>query len=166
MSTTVTGTGTYTYSIADVEAVCRRFTADLVMIAQSSGAMTEAEARDHAYDIEALAKKGYLRQVDVTLLSYFIEQRATRYTVNTESGDLTTSRPGGVLWPRVTNPSLRIVVFYTEKYTDAAREDMRSKLRLPWGPTSADTSHATLKATGGRDYASNAFGMQRKDFAA
>jgi hypothetical protein len=37
-------TETYTYTDADVEAVARRFTADIVMIAQSTGAITEDEA--------------------------------------------------------------------------------------------------------------------------
>jgi hypothetical protein len=113
-----------------------------------------------------LAKKGYLRKVDVTLFSGFIEQRATQYTVNTASGDLIMSRPGGVLWPRVPNATLRIILSHTETYTAAAREVMRDRLWMSWGPTNEDTSHATLKSMGGRDYASNAFGMQRKDFAA
>jgi hypothetical protein len=42
---------------------------------------------------------------------------------------------------------------------------MSGKLKINWSPTSDDTNHTGLKATGGRDYASNAFGMQRKDFA-
>jgi hypothetical protein len=52
MSYAVTATNTYT--TLDVETVVRRFTADLVMIAQSSGAMTETEARNYAHDVEAL----------------------------------------------------------------------------------------------------------------
>jgi hypothetical protein len=43
---------------------------------------------------------------------------------------------------------------------------MKNKLRIGWVPSAADTSHSTLKASGGRDYASNGWGMQRKDFAA
>jgi hypothetical protein len=41
---------------------------------------------------------------------------------------------------------------------------MSGKLKINWGPTSDDTSHVMLKSAGNRDYASNAFGMQRKDF--
>ena len=59
MSYTTTQTDTYTTS--DIETVLRRFTADLVMIAQSSGAMIEASARNYAHDIELLAKSGYLK---------------------------------------------------------------------------------------------------------
>ena len=43
-----TATTTYTYSVTDVEIVMRRFTADIVMIATSSGAITEEKARTYA----------------------------------------------------------------------------------------------------------------------
>lgn len=157
---------TYTYTDVDIETVVRRFRADIVMIAQSSGAITEAKARDYAHDVEVLAKKGYLKKVDLTLLSGTTEVRATQYVVNTSSGDLTMSRPGGVLWPRVADCFLRIILSHTDDYTAAAEEAMRSKLRINWTPTNTDTSHARLKASGGRDYASNGWGMQRRDFAA
>jgi hypothetical protein len=137
MSSTVTAT--YTYTTADVETVVRRFTADIVMMAQSSGAITEAKAREYAHDVEALAKKGYLAKVDLTLLSGTTEVRATQYLVSTAAGDLTMSRPGGVLWPRVASPDFRIILSYTD---------------------------ATLVASASRDYASNGWGMQRKDLAA
>src|SRR5579864_2405565 len=149
------GTESYTYSTADIEMVVRRSTADLVMIAESSAAITEAKARDYAHDIEALAKQGYLSKVDVTLFSGLVEVRATQFVVDTAAGELVMSRPGGVMWPRVVNPDLRIILYYTKEYTQAAREAMKRTLRIDWVPTDADTSHATLKASGNRDYASN-----------
>lgn len=161
---TATASISHTYTDADVEAVVRRFTADIVMIAQSSGAITENEAREYAHDVEALSKRDFLKKVDVTLLSNGAEVRAAEYTVNTASGDLTMSRPGGVMWPKVDNPHLRVVLSYTSAYTAAEKEKMRSSLKISWTPTSTDTSHAGLKVSGNRDYASNAFGLQRKDF--
>jgi hypothetical protein len=166
MSYTATATDTYTYTTADVETVVRRFTADILMIAQSSGAISEAKAREYAHDVEALAKKGFLEQVDLTLFSGAVEQRATQYTVNTSSDDLTMSRPGGVIWPRVADAFLRIVLHYTDSYTAYEKEQMRRTLKINWTPTNDDTTHSTLKPSGGRNYASNAFGMHRKDFAA
>jgi hypothetical protein len=156
----------YTYTTLDIEVVARRFTADIVMMAQSSAAITEAKAREYAHDVEALAKEGYLKKVDLTLLSGTIEIRATQYVVSTAAGDLIMSRPGGVMWPRVANPDFRIVLYYTEEYTQTARATMKNKLKIGWVPTDADTSHSTLKVSSNRDYASNAWGMQRKDFAA
>lgn len=161
---TATASTSYTHTNADVEAVVRRFTADIVMIAQSSGAITESEAREYALDIEALSKKGFLKRVDVTLMSNGVEVRAVEYSVNTASGDLTMSRPGGVMWPKVANPFLRVVLSYTSSYTPAEKDKMRGSLKINWTPTNADTSHGGLKASGNRDYASNAFGLQRKDF--
>ena len=161
-----TATAAATYTTTDIEKVVRRVTTDLVMIADSSGAITADKARDYGHDIELLAKNGYLKKVDVTLLSAGVEKRAVRYEVNTASGSLTSGRPGGVLWPRVASPYLRLVLRYTSAYTDAAREKMAGKLKIGWTPTNSDTSHSGLAASGGRDYASNNFGMQRKDWAA
>lgn len=160
---TSTTTETHTYTNTDIEKVMRRFTADIVMIAQSTLAITEDKAWDYASDMEALAKKGYLKKVDLTLLSGQVEVKATQYTVNAAGADLTTSRPGGVMWPKVANPELRMVVFHTNAYDSAAREAMRSKLKINWTPTTADTTHTTLTASGGRDYESNGWGLQRKD---
>lgn len=160
-----TYSATETYTTADIEVVMRRVTADLVMIAASTGAVTEEKARDWAHDVEVLAKNGYLRMVDLTLSSFGIEQKATRFIANSESGELTMSRPGGVRWPRLDNPDLRIILFYTDAYDSAAREKMRSKLRISWCSTDADTSHSSLKSNAGRDYVSNGYGMQRKDYS-
>jgi len=165
MSFTATATVTDTYTVADVEVVMRRVYADLVMIASSSRTITEADAIDYAYDIELLAKKGYLEHVDLTLMSGATELRALRYEVDTDTGALTTSRPGGVMWPRVDGAELRIVLRYTSDYTATEKEKMRSKLRNTWTPTNVDTSHSTLSQLANRNYTSNAFGMRRKDFS-
>lgn len=157
-------TDTYSYTISDIETVVRRFTADLVMIAQSSGAITEAKAREYAHDIEVLAKAEYLEMVDITLLSGSKEIQAVQYVVNKSAGDLEMSRPGGVLWPLVEDPHLRIIWRHTDAYDANAREEMKSKLKIEWVSTSTDTSHSGLSHSGGRTYASNGWGMQRKDF--
>jgi hypothetical protein len=75
------------------------------------------------------------------------------------------SRPGGVLWPRLPNADLRIVLHHNDAYDAAAKEKMRNKLNLSWVPTNVDTSHSTLDSSAGRDYVSNGYGMQRKDFS-
>ena len=113
-----------------------------------------------------LAKAGYLAWVDVTLLQNGVELRAVRFNVDTDAGTLTTSRPGGVLWPRVTGAELRIVIRYTDAYTSTAREATRSKLKIGWTTSHADTSHSSLSSSGGRNYVSSTYGMQRKDWAA
>ena len=136
------------------------------MIADSTGAWTAANAADYAHDVEVLAKAGYLKWVDLTLLSNGVEVKAVRFEVDTDAGSLTTSRPGGVLWPKVSGPHLRIVLSYTDAYTSEAREATKGKLKIGWVTSYDDTSHASLMSSGGRNYASNAYGMQRKDWAA
>lgn len=116
-----TRTATATYTVVDIENVVRRVKADLVMIADSTGAWTAAKAADYAHDIEVLAKAGYLKWVDLTLLSNGVEVKAVRFEVDTDAGSLTTSRPGGVVWPKVSGAHLRIVLSYTDAYTSEAR---------------------------------------------
>lgn len=163
---TASATGTGTYTVVDIERVIRRVKADLVMIADSTGGWTPQEAQNYAHDVELLATAGYLKHVDVTLLSHGVEMKATRFEVDTDAGGLTCSRPGGVLWPKVPGPFLRIILRYTPDFTAAARAAIKSQLKINWSPTDVDTSHCTLRSAGGRDYVSNAYGMQRRDWAA
>lgn len=161
-----TRTASATYTVVDIERVVRRVKADLMMIADSTGAWTAAKAADYAHDVELLAKAGYLEWVDVTLFSNSVEVKAVRFEVDTDAGSLTTSRPGGVLWPKVSGAHLRIILGYTDAYTGAAREAMKGKLKIGWVTSHDDTSHASLASSGGRNYVSNSYGMQRKDWAA
>lgn len=159
---------TETYSTVDIENVFRRFTTDLRMIADSSGTITRTEVEKYGYDIEYLAKRGYLQSADVTLISNGIEVKAARYTVNTAAGGLTPSRPGAVLWPRISGASLRLVISYTQAWrelSEVSREKIRTALRSGWTPTNADTSHSTLTANGERFYVSNAYGVERQDYS-
>lgn len=163
MSSTYTSSSTYT--TADIEKVLTRFLTDMLMIADTTKAITQDKARSYARDIERLAKKGYLQSVDVTLLdTWGTEQRAVVYDVDTEAGGLKASRPGGVLWPCMPNGYVRVIVWYTDKYDSDARQQMSTVLEGAWGPASDDTSHAGLTSTAGRNYESNGFGLQRKDF--
>jgi hypothetical protein len=166
MTQTRTASATATYTVLDIERVVRRVKADLIMIADSTGGWTPEKASQYVHDVELLAKAGYLDYVDVTLFSNGIEMKATRFDVDTDAGGLTCSRPGGVLWPKVVAPHLRMVLGYSSAYTAAAKEAFKNQLKISWSPTNADTSHSSLNSAGGRDYVSNAYGMQRKDWAA
>ena len=150
-----TRTATATYTTVDIENVVRRMKADLAMIADSTGAWTAATAADYAHDIELLAKKGYLAWVDVTLFSGAAEIKAVRYDVDADAGSLSTSRPGGVLWPKVLWPRLRIIIGYTDDYDDQARQAISGRLRIAWATSYDDTSHSSLSGGGGRNYISN-----------
>ena len=161
-----TSTASATYTTTDVENVVRRMKADLIMIADSTGGWTPKQAADYTHDVEELAKAGFLAWVDITLLSNGAEVKAVRFTVDKDAGTLTASRPGGVLWPKVASPRLRIVVGYTDDYNSAARERMKSKLTINWTTNHEDIGHGGLSSAGGRNYVSSTYGMQRKDWAA
>jgi hypothetical protein len=164
----MTSTYTSTYTTADIENVMRKFKADLLMIAESSAAMTTARARELAEDIQLLAKDGYIEYIDVTLQQYGVEKRAVRYTVTEQGGDLTSSRPGGVLWEQLPDAQLRIVVGETVAWTAMTateRQHLQRRLNASWTTTNADLSHSLLKSQSSRNFTSNAYGLTRKDYS-
>ena len=163
MSTTYTST----YSVSDVEIVMRRFHADLLMIAESSRTLSKTEVQQYVEDIATLAKAGYLAWVDVTLLSYGLEHRAVTYSINESASDLASSRPGDVIWPILESARLRLVIGYSKNWrelTQDQRTAFKKQLNIGWVPNSDDLNHLSLRAQGSRDYASNSFGLSRKDY--
>jgi hypothetical protein len=164
MSGTSSSTKTYSYTNADVTKVVRRFTADLLMIASSTKGMTEEEAAKYGHDVEYLAQRGFLKFVDVTLLDNGAEVTASQYLVRAGSNDLVPSKPGGVLWPAVGSPKVRIVLRYTDTYSQAEKDAAKPNLRFTWSSTDANLNHPSLKASDARDYSSNGYGISRKDF--
>ena len=166
MSSTYSSTETSTYTVADVEVVVRSIRADLMMIAASTKAMSEKRAQDYAHDIELLAKKDYLISVDVTLLSPLgTEVKAATYCFQTGDDAVGTARPGGVRWPETPHGKIRIVLKTTETYKAETDKVDALPCKISWGPTSADTSHSNLSASGERGYSSNGFGANRKDYS-
>jgi hypothetical protein len=159
-----TATITATYSTVDVENVIRNFAADLRMIAESTATWSRDQVENYVSDVSYLAKRKYLSYVDLTLLHAGVEVRAVRYTVNETSGELTTSRPGGVLWPRLVGATLRIVIGTTAKWESEPPD--RSQLKISWSTSTADISHSRLKVAEGRNFTSNAYGLLRKDYTA
>lgn len=160
-----TYSSTSTYTVADVEKVVRSVKADLIMIASTTKAMTEENASNYAHDIEVLAKKNHLKDVDVTLMDGLSEVRAINYEFQTE-GATGAERPGGVLWPLTPKDKggwIRIHLRYTESSSAEKREGL--PLKTSWVPASTDTSHKDLTSSVGRGYSSNGFGTNRKDFS-
>ena len=162
----MTSTYTQTYTETDIEIVTRRFKADLLMIAQSSRALSEAKARDYAHDIEIFAKENALLFVDITLLSGTQEVEAVRYTVDHSGGVLSMSKPGGVMWPKVRDPVFRIVLKHTRHYDAVAKQRLGNRLKVNWVPSSEDIHHNSLAKVGIRDYSSNGWAMRRQDYRA
>jgi len=163
---TSSGTISDTYTDLDIEGVMRRTGADFRMIAESTGAITLSRADDYRADIELLAKQECLSFVDITLFDGSEEVKAVRYTVNSNAGGLTSDRPGGVLWPRVRSPWLRVTLGTTDRWDSVvASGKLSGKLRISWTTSYADLSHGSLTGTGGRNYVSNAYGVIRQDYS-
>lgn len=157
-------TSSSTYTDTDVATVMRKFRADLRMMAESSGGLSLSKAEDYAADIELLARYGCLKFVDVRLLSYGVEQKAVRYTINTESEALQSTRPGDALWPRLPLPELKVVIQYADGKSDT-KSALENKLKISWSPTSDDISHSSLTGSAGRSYGSNGYGLDRQNYS-
>ncbi|MBH3170691.1 hypothetical protein I5R28_12265 [Serratia marcescens] len=165
MSSSYSNTETSTYTVADVEKVVRSIKADLMMIADSTKAITEDRAKDYAHDIELLAKKNYLKTVDVTLLSSNGEEiKAAKYQFQNE-GASGSERPGGVLWPATPSGRIRIILSYTDAYRAQPDQVSKMPMKISWVPTSDNTNHNSLSPSGSRGYSSNGFGANRNDFS-
>lgn len=163
MSSTYTASSSHTYSVADVENVVRNFAADVRMIAESSGAWSRNYVDLLVEDVSYLAKRKYIELIDITLLVGNVEEKAARYTVNENSGELEANRPGGVRWPRLVGARLRMIVVRTSKWTSNPPD--RSQLNNPWGESDEDISHALLTSSAGRNFTSSMYGFQRTDYS-
>ncbi|MBY3389211.1 HORMA-1 domain-containing protein [Rhizobium laguerreae] len=165
MSVTRTASATGSYTTTDINIVVRQFTTDLKMIASSTRAMTEKAASDYGADVELLAANGYLKAVDLTQIFGGKEIRAVKYYVDANTGTLKSARPGGVRWPELAGSEIRIVMSHTDSFNAAVLQSLYGRLNINWGFTSVDTSHSSLNSSGGRDYASNGWGMRREDWS-
>ena len=136
------------------------------MMAESTGGMTLSKAEDYGSDIDLLAQNGALKEINVMLFSAGVKKYAVRYTINTESGEMESSRPGGVIWPRLPSPDLRVVISYAPGGNAIKNELIqRGQLNISWSPSSEDITHSTLSCNGGRNYNSNGYGLNRTDFS-
>lgn len=166
MTSSYSSTYTSTYTQADVEKVMLNIRADLIMIAESSKALSRERAENYAHDIELAAKNGYLTGVDVTLLDLFgAEVKAVKYFFKTGEDATGTSRPGGVRWPETPYGNIRIVLHSTDLWDTDVDRSNKMPWKISWGQTSADTSHSGLTTSGNRGYSSNGFGANRNDFS-
>ena len=159
-------TASRTYADLDVEKVMVRVSADMRMIADSTRGWDKTKTEDYVHDVEKLAMTDYLDSVDLTLFDGDCEIKAAKFAVSDDASGWVNQRPGNAMWPRVTNPRLRIVLCHKAGYDADAQRQMAPKLRINWTACLEDTSHAALRRGDGRSYASNSFGMQRTDWAA
>ena len=165
MSSSYSSTYTSTYTVSDVEKVVRSIKADLIMIAGSTKAMTEDDAKKYAHDIELLAKNNYITTVDVTLMSsYESEVNAVKYLFQTENAS-GTERPGGVMWPYTPNGRIRIILSPSDSYHKETEKVKKLGLKISWGTTDENTNQSSLSASGERGYSSNGFGANRSDYS-
>lgn len=166
MSSSHSSTYSSSYTEADIEKVALSVKADLIMIADSSKAMSRDKAEMYAHDIELAAKNGYLNKVDVTLLNESgCEIRAITYSFVDGDEATGTSRSGGVRWPETLSGQIRVILHPKAAWDKEPEKASKLPWKLNWNTSNVDTSHSGLKPSGNRGYSSNGFGANRNDFS-
>ncbi|MFZ5480471.1 MAG: hypothetical protein ACOZNI_27160 [Myxococcota bacterium] len=161
-------TYTRTWTRVDVLKVFEAFQAHLRMIVRRTGLESEQWAENGAHDVTVLAADEYLDTAHVMLFDRAgREVRAKVFRVEDESVR-DDERPGGsASWPQLPDGSLCIVVKYTAAWwalTEAQRAAVRAVLKHSWGPSSLDTSHASLSAGETRFHTRNGYGLKVTDY--
>ena len=168
MSTTSTQTQTTTYTVSDVARVMNCFAADFDMFAQSTGCRSRESVKTITADVVAMAKAGYLREVNLYLKTATgVTIKAAKYEVKTDGSLGNNATPGNSLWPYTPSGSLNIYVRYSNAWralTDAARNTFKASLQSQWGTFELDTSFPTLTRSLERNYVSNGYGLQKYTF--
>jgi hypothetical protein len=158
-------TQTYSYTVIDVRTVMDQVRADLRMAAQSSGALSLAEADDIMADVTLYAEKGYLARLLIRLVDAAESTvKAATYEVTTDAKTLTASRSANMMWPEVAGGSLKVLITPNDVFkglSSTQQANFRGGLRLPW-PLQSAPSLAHLSAANDRNYVSNAYAAKKK----
>ena len=158
-------TQTMTYTNVDIRRVAECFAADLKMLASRTGAMTQKEADDTAYDVTLMAMHRCLVRVHIQLLdaSGYLKA-AHEYTVR-ENSDLHGSRPGGNDWPRMPEGNLVVIVSYSDR---GKAEELKNggQLRGKWTSSDLSTNYNGMSSESGRQYSSNGYSWDRSSYIA
>ena len=160
-----TVTVTETYTRTDIAKVFELFTAELRLIARSTGLWTQEYALQVSEDIVAFAEHEYLHEVHIVLSdAQGVPVQVHEYKVSTEASGWTMQGPRGNVWPETPGGSLTVLLSYGPKWgalDDAARARFKSQRRCSWSPSTIDTRYPGLTSTETRTYASNAYGLRR-----
>lgn len=160
-----TVTATETYTSTDIAKVFEVLTAELRLIARSTGLWTQDYALQVSEDVVAFARNEYLREVHVVLSGARGDvMRVHEYKVSTDASGWSMQGPRGNVWPETPGGSLRAILFYGpgwDALDETARARFRSQRHLQWSPTTIDTNYPGLTTTETRTYASHAYGLRR-----
>ncbi len=167
MSTSYTQTTTYT--VSDVARVMNCFAADFDMFAQSTGCRTRENVKAVTADVMAMAKEGYLAEVNLSLVpaSGGAAVRATKYEVKPDGSLSGGATPGNSLWPYTPGGTFYVTVVYSQRWwalTESQRASFKANLQQPWGTSSVDLSFPNLTRALDRNYVSNGYGIQKYTF--
>lgn len=158
-------TYTQTYTRTDVAKVLEVLTAELRLIARSTGLWAQEHAMQVSDDVVAFAQEEYLREVHIVLSDVRGSViRVHEYSISTDASGWATQGPRGNVWPATPGGTLAVILCYGARWQaldEGARERFKSRRNIRWSPASIDTRYPGLATTETRTYASQAYGMRR-----
>lgn len=163
-------TSVHTYTVVDVRKVFECLTADLVMLAYRTRALTVERARNLAFDLTLLAVDDYLKEVRFALVAKDGSVLAVRTCHPTEDAGLWDgAAPGANNWPCAPDGAFRTKVSYTPAWyamtadeRTAYTKDLKLNWVAIWSPEVFETEG--LVSDGTRRYASRGYGLSRADY--
>lgn len=166
----MTTTHTQTFNRDDIRRVYASFAADYRIVAEWTQLHSAAFITTTIEQIKAIAEEQYLKEVHLQVLSSTGAIReAAVYRVSTNASGWSSDRPGDLYWASYSGDSLRIVVYYTQKWWDlseTARANFATIHMPGWGTSDFDGNYGTMVGQADRRYASREYGMDRTRYSA
>lgn len=165
----MTTTYTDTYNRDDIRRVHASFAADYTIVAEWTRLRGSEGVAADITAVKALVEAQYLKEVHIQLVgaSGRIRQ-AVAYRVSTNASGWVSARPGDLYWDTENGDSLRLVVFYNDRWRalTASQQDAFRKVHLPgWGPSDFNGDYGAMSTNTDRRYASRAYGMERTRYS-
>lgn len=166
----MTTTLTQTFNRDDIRRVYASFAADYRIVAEWTGLHSAPFIATTIEEIKAIAEEQYLKEVHLQLWSSTGAIReAAVYRVSTSASGWSADRPGDLYWTTYHGDSLRIIVYFSQKWWDLAEATRVAfaSIHMPgWGTTDFNGSYGTMAGRTDRQYASRAYGMDRTRYSA
>jgi len=160
-----TSSRTDTYNKDDIQRVFASFAADYKMVAEWTKLHSRALVDERTSQIRALAESEYLDQVHLQrhTASGAIPD-AVIYRVSTKASTWSADRPSSLKWQVGSGDTLRIVVFFSKKWTELPQSERNkfSKEHLKdWDDSDFNGEYEGLVEVATAKYSSRGYGLER-----
>jgi len=160
-----TSSRTDTYNSDDILRVFASFAADYKMVAEWTKLSSREYVDETTLQIKALAENEYLDSVHLQLVTTAGRiPEAVVYRVSTNASTWVAERPATLKWSVGDGDSLKVIVYFSQKWTDLPDDKKRefSRLHLPnWVDSNFSGKYEGMAEVGSTKFASRGYGLER-----